>query len=299
MPKTAGKKQPLSFNTSVAVFGGLVIVSFLSLFFSTKSFAFNFKDIGLSLFLGVRNGVYAAASMVSETVAAIQELAVLREEYAELVDRVARYEQIERNAADIIMENRRLREQLGFLDTATYKSIPAQIVGRDPDNLFSAIAINRGEVHGIVAGMPVIAYQNGMEGLVGKVIQTAKLESLVIPLYDARSFVAARLAASRYEGIVEGQGSQDAPLVMRFIQQRVASEINAGDVVVSSGLGGVYPPEISIGRVTNVNYQEYEISMEIILEPLVDYSRLEYVFVLDKESVRTEEGSVSAEEDIP
>ncbi|MDR2782922.1 MAG: rod shape-determining protein MreC [Treponema sp.] len=299
MPKTAGKKPPLSFNTSGAVFGGLIIVSFLSLFFSTKSFAFNFKEIGLQLFLGVRNGIYAAASMASGTVAAIQELAVLREEYAELVDRVARYEQIERSAADIIMENRRLREQLGFLDVATYKSIPAQIVGRDPDNLFSAIAINRGRLDGVAVGMPVIAYQNGMEGLVGKVIQTAKFESLVIPLYDARSFVAARLAASRYEGIVEGQGSQDAPLVMRFIQQRVTSEISAGDVVVSSGLGGVYPPEISIGRVTDVNYQEYEISMEIILEPVVDYSRLEYVFVLDKEAVRTEKESVPAEEDSP
>ncbi|MDR2447136.1 MAG: rod shape-determining protein MreC [Treponema sp.] len=298
MPKTTGKKPPLSFNMSGVMFGALVIVSFLLFFFSTNSFVFNFKDIGLSFFLGVRRGVHEVASKVSGTVAAIQELAVLREEYAELVDRVARYEQIERSAADIVMENRRLREQLGFLDTATYKSIPAQIVGRDPDNLFSAIAINRGEVHGVAVGMPVIAYQNGMEGLVGKVIQTARFESLVIPLYDARSFVAARLAASRYEGIVEGLGSQDAPLVMRFIQQRVISEINTGDVVVSSGLGGVYPPEISIGRVTNVNYQEYEISMEIILEPVVNYSRLEYVFVLDKESAHTEEESVLAEEDI-
>lgn len=299
MPKTTGKKPSLSFNTSGAVFGGLIVVSFLSLFISTKSFAFNFKDIGLSLFLGARSVVHAAASMLSETVAAVQELKVLHEEYTELLKRMTRYEQIERSAADIIMENRRLREQLGFLDMATYKSIPAQIVGRDPDNLFSAIAINRGEVHGVAVGMPVVAYQNGMEGLVGKVIQAAKFESLVIPLYDARSFVAARLAASRYEGIVEGQGSQDAPLVMRFIQERVIGEINAGDVVVSSGLGGVYPPEISIGRVSNVNYQEHEISMEVVLNPIVDYSRLEYVFVLDKESVFTEEDAVLADKESP
>lgn len=280
---------------SGAVFGALVIVSFLSLFFSTKSFVLSFKDIGLSLFLGARGGIHTVVSAVSGTVAAIQELAVLREEYAELVSRMNRYEQMERSAADIIMENRRLREQLGFLDTATYTSIPAQIVGWDPDNLFSAIAINRGEFHGVAVNMPVIAYQNGTEGLVGKVIQTARFESLVMPLYDASSFIAARLAASRYEGIVEGQGSPDAPLVMRFIQNRVTSEINAGDVVVSSGLGRVYPPEISIGRVANVNYQEYEISMEIILEPVIDYSRLEYVFVLDKTPVPAE----GAKEDIP
>ncbi|MDR1219436.1 MAG: rod shape-determining protein MreC [Treponema sp.] len=295
MPNTAEKKPSFFFNMSGAVFGALVIVSFLSLFFSTKSFVLSFKDIGLSLFLGARGGIHTVVSAVSGTVAAIQELAVLREEYAELVSRMNRYEQMERSAADIIMENRRLREQLGFLDTATYTSIPAQIVGWDPDNLFSAIAINRGEFHGVAVNMPVIAYQNGTEGLVGKVIQTARFESLVMPLYDASSFIAARLAASRYEGIVEGQGSPDAPLVMRFIQNRVTSEINAGDVVVSSGLGRVYPPEISIGRVANVNYQEYEISMEIILEPVIDYSRLEYVFVLDKTPVPAE----GAKEDIP
>ncbi|MDR2793047.1 MAG: rod shape-determining protein MreC [Treponema sp.] len=289
MRKIERKKSLLPFNASGTVFGILVVVSFAALFFSTNTFAFRFKDGGLSFFSGIRNGIQTVVSAVSGTVAAVQELAVLREEYAELTSRIARYEQIERSAADILMENKRLRDQLGFLDTVTYKAIPANIIGRDPDNLFSAIVINRGESHGTAVDMPVIAYQNGMEGLVGKVIQTAQFESLVMPLYDDRSFVAARLASSRYEGIVEGQGSQDAPLIMRFIQKRAIDEINNGDVVLSSGLGMVYPAEISIGRVTNISYQEYEISMEITLDPVIDYSRLEYVFVLDKEGTRTEE----------
>ncbi|MDR2194550.1 MAG: rod shape-determining protein MreC [Treponema sp.] len=288
MQKIEGKKSSFSFHTPGTVFGILVLVSFLLLFFSTNSLVFRFQDIGLSFFSGLRNGIHTVVSAVSGTVAAVQELAVLREEYTELTSRIARYEQLERSAADILMENKRLREQLGFLDTVTYKSIPAHIIGRDPDNLFSVIVINRGEYHGVTVDMPIVAYQNGVEGLVGKVIQTAQFESLIMPLYDARSFVAARLASSRYEGIVEGQGSQDAPLIMRFIQKRAVDEINNGDVVISSGLGMVYPAEISIGRVTNVSYQEYEISIEIMLEPVIDYSRLEYVFVLDKEIIRTE-----------
>jgi rod shape-determining protein MreC len=239
--------------------------------------------MGLSLFSGLRNGIYKSGSVVTGTISAIQELAVLREEYAELTSRVTRYEQVERSAADIIMENKRLREQIGFLDTITYKSIPAEIIARDPDNLFSAIVINRGEFHGVTVNMPVIAYQNGIEGLVGKVIQTAKFESLIMPLYDSRCFVAGRLASSRYEGIVGGQDAQDAPLVMRFIQKRALEEVNNGDIVITSGMGRVYPPGVSIGRVTNVQYQEYEVSMEISMEPVIDYSRLEYVFVLNKQ----------------
>lgn len=131
--------------------------------------------------------------------------------------------------------------------------------------------------------MAVIAFHNGTQGLVGKVIQTGQFESLVMPLYDQSCSVASRLAISRYEGIVEGQGSPDEPLLMRFIRKRARDEINYGDMIVSSGLGGVYPAGINIGRVSGVNYQEYEISMEVILEPVIDFSRLEYVFVIDSQ----------------
>jgi rod shape-determining protein MreC len=93
--------------------------------------------------------------------------------------------------------------------------------------------------------------------------------------------VAARLSVSRYDGLVEGQGSPDEPLIMRFIRKRARDEINYGDMIVSSGLGGVYPPGINIGRVTGVNYRENEISMEAALEPVIDFSRLEYVFVIE------------------
>jgi rod shape-determining protein MreC len=129
--------------------------------------------------------------------------------------------------------------------------------------------------------MPVIAYQNGSQGWGGKVIQAGMFESLVMPLYDGSSFVSCRLSDSRFEGIAEGQGSRESPLVMRFIQKQARDEISIGEMVVSSGLGGVYPPGISIGRVSAIRYQENEISMEVELGASVDYSRLEYVFAID------------------
>jgi rod shape-determining protein MreC len=102
-----------------------------------------------------------------------------------------------------------------------------------------------------------------------------------MPLYDLSSFISSRFAVSRYEGIVEGQGSPNTPLLMRFIQKRAGDGIGVGDMVVSSGMGGVYPPGLNIGRVSAVNYREYEISMEAELEPVIDFSRLDYVFVLE------------------
>jgi rod shape-determining protein MreC len=284
--RNRGKKRRL--NVEVYIFALLSLLSFSVLLFATRSFIVDFKGIGLTVFSGVRGGIHEISSFISRSALSIRELAALRREYAELADRITRYEQLERTAAEIDQENRRLREQLGFSRTINYRHIPAEIIGRDPDNLFKAFAVNRGKYSGVADNMAVIAFHNGTQGLVGKVIEAGQFESLVMPLYDVSCSVAARLSVSRYDGLVEGQGSPDEPLMMRFIQKRARDEINYGDMIVSSGLGGVYPPGINIGRVTGVNYRENEISMEAALEPVIDFSRLEYVFII--ESRREEDG---------
>ncbi len=268
------------------VFAALMFISFSMLLLSTRSFVVNFRDVGFSLFSGIRGSMYVVSSFASRTVLSIRELAELRREYTELVARVERFDRLERDAAEIKRENMRLREQLGFSQTILYRQVPAQIIGRDPDNLFSALVINKGVRDGIRKNMPIIAYQNGVQGLAGRVVQVGRLESLIMPVYDSSSFVSARLAESRYEGIVEGQGSSEDPLVMRYIKKRAKDEINFGDLVVSSGMGGIYPKDLIIGRVIRVLDQEYETSIEVELESVVDFSRLEYVF-----AVETKEGS--------
>jgi rod shape-determining protein MreC len=275
------RKRKGRFSRDAYVFAALTLASFSILLFSTRSFIVSVRDAGLSAFSGIRGGIYGVSSFVSRTVLSIQELANLRREYNELAGRMTRYEQLERSAAEIRQENLRLREQLGFSTTLRYRHVPAQLIGRDPDSLFSALVINKGKRDAVAVNMPVIAFQNGTQALVGKVIQAARTESLVMPLYDGSSFISARFAESRYEGIVEGQGSAELPLVMRFIRKRAMDEISAGDMIVSAGLGGIYPPGLNIGRVSRILYQEYETSMGVELESAIDFSRLEYVFVLD------------------
>ena len=264
------------------VFSALMAISFSLLLFSTRSLIMNVRDAGLSVFSGVRGRVDDVSSVVSRSILSVQELAKLRSEYSELLERVARYERLERSAAEINQENIRLKEQLAFSQGLNYRHIPAKLIGRDPDNLYSALVINKGSRSGVARDMAVIAWQGGSQALVGKVIQVRSYESLVMPLYDSSLLVASRFAASRYEGIVEGQGSPDLPMRMRFIPKRARDMISQGDLVVSSGMGGVYPPDINIGRISNVSYHEYEISMEAELEPLIDFSRLEYVFVIEE-----------------
>ncbi|MDR0504060.1 MAG: rod shape-determining protein MreC [Treponema sp.] len=279
--KSGGRKPGTPLNATVYVFISLVIVSFLLLMFSSRSLIFNVKNAGLSLFSGVRGGIHEISSFASRTVLSVRELSDLRKEHAELLKILERYEELERSNAEIYQENIRLREQLGFSQALRYRRIPAQISGRDPDNLYSAIVINKGSFAGVSNDMTVVAWQNGTQALVGKVIQTGAFESLIMPVYDINALVSSRFSVTRFEGIIEGQGNREAPLLMRFVPKRAREEINIGDIIISSGLGGVYPEGINIGRVGAVNVLEYETTLELEVIPMIDFSRLEYLFLVE------------------
>jgi rod shape-determining protein MreC len=283
MARTSDKQRKRA-GADAYVFAALILVSFSLLLFSTRSFVVSIKDTGLSLFSGIRGAVYAVSSTVSRTVLSARELLVLRNEYNKLLERITQYEHLERSSTEIRAENNRLREQLDFSRSLTYNYIPAEVSGYDPDNIFSAFVINKGKAHGIENNMPVIAFQDGMQALTGKIIQTGQVESLVMPLYDQRCFVSARLSQERYDGIVEGQGSPAHPLLMRSIAKRARDDVKTGDIVVTSGMGGVYPAGIILGRVSKILFLEYETSIELELESAIDFSRLEYVFVIEEKS---------------
>jgi len=282
--KSGGKFSAAKVNSTVFVFSLLVIISLLLLMFSSTSFILNVKNAGLSMFFGIRSGIYEVTSFISRSILSVRELAELRKEHAELIKQLERFEELERSNAEIYQENIRLREQLDFSRTLRYNRIPAQISGRDPDNLFSAIVINKGSFSGISNDMAVVAWQDGIQALVGKVIQTGTFESLVMPVYDINSQVSSRFSVSRYEGIIEGQGSIETALLMRFVPKRARNEINIGDIIISSGMGGVFPAGINIGRVSSMTALEYENTMELDIIPIIDFSRLEYVFVIEAET---------------
>jgi len=289
--RSGGKRAGTQINSSVLVFIVLVAVSTVMLLLSSQNFIFGVKNAGLSLFSGIRGGIYELTSFISRTVLSISELSSLRKEHADLLRQLDRYQELERSNAEIYQENIRLKEQLDFSKTLRYRRIPAQISGRDPNNLFSAIVINKGSLSGVSNNMAVVAWQNGTQALVGKVIQTGILESLVMPVFDINSLVSSRLSVSRYEGIIEGQGNSETPLLMRFVPRRARDDVHIGDIVITSGMGGIFPAGINIGRVKAVNTLEYETTLEIEVDTMIDFSKLEYVFVIEAEISESDQES--------
>ncbi|MCL2481708.1 MAG: rod shape-determining protein MreC [Spirochaetaceae bacterium] len=247
------------------------------------------SEFGFSFLSLFQKGFAYTANFFIETANSINELRKVKVEYSKLLERIFEYESLEKDYLDLKRENNELRNQLMFGSTVKTEKIPAQIIGQDPGIFYNTITIDKGSKHGITANMPVVAFQEGFQGLVGRVIETGYSSSKILPLYDKKFSVSARLQNLRHEGIVNGTGNNSSLITMSYVSKNASDKIGYGDIVITSGLSSIYPSGIYIGRVRSVGAREYEPSLELELEPVIDFSKLEYVFVLKEGSVHEKE----------
>ena len=265
---------------SLLLFGVVLLVSIVLLSISTSRFVKVPRSVGMSVVSVVQRAVRGVGDAVTSTVRSVSELGKLRQEYEALLEEVEKYETLESDVAQLLAENRRLRHALQFSQTVPFDNLPAEIIGREPGNMFSSFTINRGSRDGVKVDTPVIAVQEGSQGLVGRVAQVAGNSAVVAPLFDPSTFVAARLLESRYEGLVGGGGTGSTELKMRYVDPQARHLTEYGDVVVTSGLSSLYPKGIRVGHVVGIQLLGWESSLTLTLDPVVDFGRLEYVFLL-------------------
>lgn len=282
------KKRLANFWFPEIVLIVLLVISGNFLIFSSGRFIISFKNVGFSIMSFIQKQFYTVTDTLSGTVTAIKDMKDLQREYNILTEKLKDYEYLQRSNAEIRRENERLKEQLEFTRTVQYKNITAQIIGRSIDGLFSGLTIDKGITHGIRKGMPVIAIQRGNVGVVGKVITVGRYTSIIMPLYDMQCNISSRHQNSRDLGITNGNGSDAVPLSLKYIKKRSASEFHYGDVIVTSGENDNYMRDIPIGTVTKINPVDYDSSLDIELEPIIDFSRLETVLVIDMSNVNEE-----------
>jgi rod shape-determining protein MreC len=172
------------------------------------------------------------------------------------------------------------REREALLDlmrldfSSTIPAVPARVLVNAPSNFQNTVVINRGSTSGVAVGQPVI---NGA-GLVGRVLEVSDRTSTIQLLTDRSSDLGVRLAGSGEIGIATGGGSNE-PLRVGFVP--ATTKVEAGEAVVTSGLeGSAYPPEIPVGKVQSTAKSPGAVEQEILLDPSVDFGRLEYVRVL-------------------
>ncbi len=283
----------LRFRVPEFVLAGLVLLSGAALAFSSGSFLLNVRRAGFSVISAADKGIHFVVSGAAGAFTAVRELGQLRKDYDELVARLENYEQMQRSNADIRKENERLKEQLDFSMSLEEMNVPARIISRNLDDVFSYLTVDKGSVNGIRKNMPVIAIQNGSTGLVGKVVQVGSFTCQIMPVYNIDSIVSARLQNTRDLGLVNGLGTQDQPLILQYIRKRVADELSYGDIVVTSGENYNYMRDIPIGSISKITALDYNSSLRIELTPVIDFARLETVIVVNQKELNDMRGEDS------
>ena len=265
-----------------AVFIVLLLISGIILGLSSGGFIVNFKQFGFSIFSTLQKGVSTVSTFVTDKVESVQDMFTMKKEYAELKEKLKDYEYLQRNNVEIREENQKLKEQLNFSTSLEYKNLPAQISGRDPNSLYSALTIDKGVKSGVKKGLPVIAIQDGNVGVVGKIVTVGMETSMIMPIYDTKCNISARIKTTRELGIVSGTGSEEKPLSISYISKRSLGKIQNGDVVVTSGENGNYMRDIPIGSISNIQTLDYDSSLNLDIVPIIDFSRLEMVLIVDQ-----------------
>lgn len=169
-------------------------------------------------------------------------------------------------------ENKRLRKLLNFQETFQLKTVLARVIAKDVSTEFRAIRINRGEDSGIKKDMAVLT----SEGIVGRVIRTTSDTSDVMTILDLLSGVDTIVERTRIRGIVEGLTDEICRLKFTYR----TDDVQPSDILISSGLGGIFPKGVPIGSVIEVDKKSYGITQNIKVAPSVDFSKLEEVIVV-------------------
>lgn len=170
-------------------------------------------------------------------------------------------------------ENERLRGALNFKASGRFarRLLPARVVGRSATPAQAVLVIDQGSASGVRLKAPIVV----KEGLVGQIIEIAQFSSKVLLIIDPFSSVAAVDQRSRVFGVAEGNAADW--LAVKYV--RAGADVQAGDLIVTSAISSFFPPGIPIGEVISTAKKDSDLFSEIKVRPVVDFSKLEEVFV--------------------
>ena len=176
---------------------------------------------------------------------------------------------------ELLSTYKRLEELLNFKENTGETVLAAQVIGRDPSGWFKSIIIDKGGNDSIRENMPVV----NAKGVVGQIVEVSFNYSKVLLLIDQNSAADCIIERSRDSGIVKGVSPKEYTL--DYVLK--TSDVQVGDMVITSGLDRVYPKGNYVGKVTEVEDNPGELYKKVKIKPSVDFSKLEEVLVLLRE----------------
>lgn len=210
---------------------------------------------------------------LQNAIAAPQDLARLRQRNSEMEVEVSRMQTEIIVLKQQISETRVLSALVDFARVQPEnRYLAASVIGRDPSPFLDYVIINRGSDDGLRRGMPVVTQQ----GLVGRIAAVTADAARVQLITDPASNINVKLEPSRAQAVIRGEVSGEISLAM--IPQ--SAQVEIGDLILTSGLGGNYPTNILVGQVTGVRRRETDLFQSASVQPVVDFNQLEIVLII-------------------
>jgi rod shape-determining protein MreC len=235
---------------------------------------------------------YKPAASIAGFFEDIRQLRVIYEENKTLKLTLTQYARDTQKLNELEAQNKRLMEALGFTERQrqankyTYRIAEVVTVNSDPYN--NTISINLGEKDGIKENMAVMTV-NGLIGRVSKVFGFYSNVQLLTDINDTDSnskaiAVTVKGKESQSFGMVESFDSKTGYLTMSKVDQ--ADPMQIGDIVLTSGLGQVFPSGIEVGKIVSIGPGEFGITHKVSVEPLASFRHIREVFVVEVPEVR-------------
>jgi rod shape-determining protein MreC len=196
----------------------------------------------------------------------------VRRQNAELQRQLEEYKQREVHYQEAEQALTRLETLLDLKRQVALPVIGARVIAYDPSLWSRSAIINQGKVQGVKEGLPVLA----PEGIVGRIVGVYPEYSKVMLIVDRKSSADAMVQRTRIRGMLKGKGGNRCSL--EFVPKN--ADVQVGDLVLASGLVGLYPKGLVFGKVTAANKKNPGVFQEIEVSPNVDLSTLEEVLVV-------------------
>ena len=222
-------------------------------------------------FAPLQSGAGTAFSWLGGLGGSLFGRSALRRENAELREEVARLRREVQESREGVAAAARLERLLEYRERSGFAMTAAGVIGRDASGLYRTVLVDRGSTDGIGNGQAVLA----PDGVVGRVIKTFPRSALVLLVTDRSSGLDALVQRTRDRGVIHGRGGFDCEL--RYLDR--SAEVEVGDYVVTSGMGGKFPKGIWIGQVSGVN-RGGDLFQSVDVRPSAVLERLEEVWVV-------------------
>ncbi|MBL4935221.1 rod shape-determining protein MreC [Clostridium sp. YIM B02515] len=227
---------------------------------------------------------YKAGNVIKENLSFIFNFSKVKKENEELRAKNSELEQKALESDSLAKENTELREALNFKNQhSEYNYVGCDIIGKSGGNYLDGYIIDKGTKDNIKKGMVVVTAR----GLVGQVTSTASNWSVVQSISNENIAVSAMVeSTNETSGILKGYKDADSKLLAKLYNLPEDSAIKKGDVILTSGYGNLYPKGIRIGQVVDVEEDKGKIMKNAVIEPYVDFNKLEEVLVIIPKDIR-------------